>query len=214
MNKYEIVKTESIEHNGRTLYRIRALREFLVTATNRRILVKAGDLGGYIEKEENLSQEGECWIADEAKVYDNAEVKGSSLVYGYAEVFENAVICNAFVYDNAKVFGNVIVCALSQIFGNAKVSCFLVHRGNISGNAEVYDKAKILGGFVSGDAKVYDNAIIHNSSMVCENAEVFGSAFTSGSSYIKGSAKVYDNAAVLSHDIDQEMHVSGDTVLA
>lgn len=29
--KYELVKSESIVHNGRTLYRIRALREFTIS---------------------------------------------------------------------------------------------------------------------------------------------------------------------------------------
>lgn len=49
MKKYELTK-EFIEHCGRRLFRIRALIDF----GN----VKAGDLGGYVEKEENLSQEG------------------------------------------------------------------------------------------------------------------------------------------------------------
>ena len=50
--KYEILKNEIIEHSGIKLYRIRALKDFGY--------IKKGDKGGYIEKETNLSQEGEA----------------------------------------------------------------------------------------------------------------------------------------------------------
>lgn len=49
--KYELTN-ETMRHLGRTLYRIRALRDFRH--------IKAGESGGWIEKEENLSHEGEA----------------------------------------------------------------------------------------------------------------------------------------------------------
>jgi hypothetical protein len=61
--KYELT-SESIEHAGVTLYRIKALRDFG--------RVKKGDLGGYVEKEANLSHEGDCWVGGIAKVYNEA----------------------------------------------------------------------------------------------------------------------------------------------
>ena len=53
--KYEILMDEknTIEWQGRTLHRIRALKNFGD--------VKKDDLGGYIEDENNLSQKGNCW---------------------------------------------------------------------------------------------------------------------------------------------------------
>ena len=48
--KYEMLQDQTIEWRGRTLYRIRALRDFGD--------VHAGDVGGYIECERNLSQDG------------------------------------------------------------------------------------------------------------------------------------------------------------
>ena len=47
--KYELVKEDSIEVEGRTLYRIRALREF-GDLENGVYYVDQGDLGGYIQK--------------------------------------------------------------------------------------------------------------------------------------------------------------------
>jgi len=49
LDKYELTN-ETIIHHDHTLHRIRALRDIP------RYDVKAGDLGGYIESEANLSQ--------------------------------------------------------------------------------------------------------------------------------------------------------------
>nr|DAU72927.1 MAG TPA: Putative transferase, nesg, ydcK, Structural Genomics.38A [Caudoviricetes sp.] len=83
MKKYELT-TECKEFLGRKLYRIKALINF----SN----IKKGDLGGWIEKEENLSQEGNAWVYGDATVYDNAKVYGDAWVYGNARVFGNAEI--------------------------------------------------------------------------------------------------------------------------
>lgn len=70
--KYELTD-EIIELGGRTLYRIKALKDFGD--------VKAGDLGGYVESEDNLSHEGTCWIYHNAKVYDNVRVANNAKVF-------------------------------------------------------------------------------------------------------------------------------------
>ena len=98
--KYELTKN-FIEHNGKKLYQIKALKNFGY--------VRAGDLGGYIEKESNLSQEGYCWVYDEAKVY------------GYAKVYDNAEVSG-----NAEVYGNAYVRGYAQVSGNYKIGGFSV----------------------------------------------------------------------------------------
>ena len=102
MKKYELTD-ETVKIGGRTLHRVRALVDF----GN----VKTGDIGGWIEKEENLGQDGNAWV------YDNARVYGSALVSDNAVVLDNAVVFdNAWVYDNAMVFGN------TRVSGNALVA--------------------------------------------------------------------------------------------
>lgn len=78
MKKYEFTG-ETKEINGITLHRIRAVRDFGD--------VRAGDVGGWIEKEDNLSQKGNAWVYGDALVYGNA------LVYGDAQVYGNARVC-------------------------------------------------------------------------------------------------------------------------
>jgi len=77
--KYELT-TNTKSLFGKTLFQIRALVSFGD--------VKAGDLGGWIEKEDNLSHEDDCWV------YDNAEVSDNALVSGNAEVSGDALVYN------------------------------------------------------------------------------------------------------------------------
>ena len=83
MKKFELT-TESITFLGRTLFRIKALISF----GN----VKAGELGGYIEKEGNLSHEGNAWVYDNAWVCGDAWVSGDARVSGNAWVSGDADI--------------------------------------------------------------------------------------------------------------------------
>lgn len=58
--KYKLTD-EFVTMGYRKLYRIEALKDF----SN----VKKGDKGGFVESEENLSQNGDCWIYGNAKVF-------------------------------------------------------------------------------------------------------------------------------------------------
>ena len=89
--KYELTD----ETSGSGLRRIRALRDIP------RCGVKEGDLGGWVESEGNLTQEGDCWVSDDAQVFgiamvfDNAQVCGDARVFGIAMVGGNARVFNA-----------------------------------------------------------------------------------------------------------------------
>ena len=138
--KYEILWNISKEIDGVKVYRIRALKDF----SN----VKAGDLGGYVEFPHNLSQNGDCWIYDEACVYGGAQVFNDAIVTDNAIMFGNASACNdAQVIDNAVVSGNArlfdsvivansaIVTDNAQLFGNAIAS----RCDKIAGDTRLYD---------------------------------------------------------------------------
>lgn len=73
--------------------------------------VKAGGLGGYIEKEDNLSHDGNALVYGNAKIYDNALVCGNAWVCDNAWVCGDAGVCdNALVCGDAKICGNALVC--------------------------------------------------------------------------------------------------------
>ena len=76
MKKYELT-AEFIEKWGKKLFRIKALISFGS--------VEAGELGGYVEKEDNLAQTGNAWVSGNARVYGDAEVSDNARVYGNAD---------------------------------------------------------------------------------------------------------------------------------
>ena len=90
--KYKLTDETMTTESGVLLHRIECVKSF----GN----VKAGDLGGWIEKEKNLSQRGDCWVYGNARVFGNAEVYGDAEVYGNALVFGNALVCGDAVIGN------------------------------------------------------------------------------------------------------------------
>ena len=113
--------------------------------------ISDGVLGGWIANEQNLSQEGNCWVGDNAtvggtaKVYDNAQVLDDAQVYGEAQIYGNALVYNnarvsehARVYDNAVVYDDRMDPTAFEIlfrvvriffqFGHQELSRFLLFR--------------------------------------------------------------------------------------
>lgn len=116
--KYEITNIAHPRYPW--LHRIRAL----VDVNDK---VKAGDLGGFVQSEENLSQKDSCWIFDDAvccedalvrkdaRMFDGSMARGSALVAGDARMFEracadgNCCIRSGEIKDNARVAGNAVI---------------------------------------------------------------------------------------------------------
>ena len=100
--KYKLLKTDTKKNAfGKTLYRIKALMSFGT--------VTKGDLGGYIEKEKNLSHNGNAWVFGNAMIFGDAKVSGNAWIYGDAKVSGNATISgDAKVSGNATISGNTI----------------------------------------------------------------------------------------------------------
>jgi hypothetical protein len=120
--KYKITK-ETIElYGGKKLYRIEALKNFGD--------IKKGDKGGWIEKEDNLSQDGNAWVYNDAWVFDNAHIFGNARVYDGAKVYGNAqVYGNARIYGGACVYDDAWVSGNTWVFGNAKISSGILSGG-------------------------------------------------------------------------------------
>ncbi|MEE3451047.1 MAG: hypothetical protein VZR27_10235 [Acutalibacteraceae bacterium] len=78
MKKYELTDETKI-YFDRTLHRIKALRDIGED-------VKTGDLGGWIEKESNLSHDGDAWVYGNAQVYGNAKVTEITDVFAVSPI--------------------------------------------------------------------------------------------------------------------------------
>lgn len=125
MQKY-ILTDETKEVDGVTLHRVKALADFAN--------VKVGDLGGWIETEKNLSQDGDAWVCDSALVFGDARVCGNAYVCGDARVSKNGDILTVSNIGSRNDCTTFFRCAKNKI----KVSC-----GCFMGNLEDF-RAKVV----------------------------------------------------------------------
>ena len=187
MKKYEFTG-ETTDLGGYTLRRIRALRDL------RGGEVRAGDVGGWVENESNLSHDGDCWVYGDAKVYGNAKVYGDAEVYDNAQVGGDAqVYGEAHVYCDAHVRDRAQVCGKSWVAGEARVR----DDAWVCGSAVVCDHAQVRGDTcVTGEAWVKDDAMVWGNAVVCEvarvggNARVWGNAVVAGMELVNGSTRL------------------------
>lgn len=191
--KYELTEETKTLVGGKMLHRIRAVSDFELADGTK---VRAGDFGGWIEREDNLSHTGKAWVFDEACVYDKALVCGNAEIYGKAKVFGGAqVYGGAEVFDNAQVYDKAFVSGFVRIFGSARVYGEAEVFGNseVAGNAKVRNKAHVFGSaLVSDEAEVSDNAWVYDAASVCGGACVSGCAQVCGRADLCGDAKVGD----------------------
>lgn len=100
--KYKLTDETITTESGTVLHRIECVNAFSD--------VNVGDKGGWIEKEENLSQCNNCWV------YENARVLGDARVCENACVYENSC-----VYGNSEVIGYALVSGNARVCGNAVI---------------------------------------------------------------------------------------------
>lgn len=162
-SKYEILAEDkhSVTIGGTTYYRIRALRR--IERPFGLSPVEPGDLGGYVALEagtSSLSNDGDCWIADEAFVSGYvsgdsqvtgqahvgypSEVSGTSLISDFAQVIDGAQVSDSMVTDYAQVVGRNMVGLDRELVYWARKQTQVFNHSWISGRARVSDGAFII----------------------------------------------------------------------
>ncbi|EJG7111014.1 hypothetical protein NAK13_004258 [Escherichia coli] len=169
--KYELVKEytrpDPVFAGEYTLYRIRALQDIP------RHNVKAGDPGGWVESEHNLSQDGDAWVAGDACVMGDARVYGNALVRDRA-----CITSGGSVYGNAVVSGVLEICNDVEVCGNAHVSGSSDNDVLSAGDSRlIISKGCIKGPFCivySTDILVIDSVVIRH---IAEEPRTFTAYF-------------------------------------
>jgi len=145
--KYELLDDDFrlMGASGR-VFRIRALRDIPEQR------VKAGDLGGYVESERNLSHTGAAWIGDRAVAMDRSRVEGDALARGDSVLSDYAVLTGSAVLDGfAAARGHSVIRGTSRVRGSASVEDTVLVEGNLdirhntrlSGDSEYRDQRDV-----------------------------------------------------------------------
>ena len=193
--KYEILidKENTIEFKGRILHRIRALKNFND--------VKTGDIGGFVESEWNLSQEGNCWIYDDAKSMDSAKCTDESQMYNGSCMYDNSrMLDNSRMYDNAMMYDNSKMFDNSKMYDNSRMYYYSKMCDNsrmcdysrmydntiMYDNSEMYDYSEMC-----NNSKMYDNSKMYNNSTMYDNSSLHGNAKASNNAILKDDDSLY-----------------------
>lgn len=147
MEKKYILTEETKEVGGHILHKIQAVRDFGD--------VQKGNLGGWVESEENLSHDGDCWIFGNGEVYGNGRVSGNGKVSGNGRVYDNGWVSDdGWVFGNAKIGFNAYISSPRSYFvqgpigsRNDFLTCYLdkdkkiyAVTGCFSGTLEEFEK--------------------------------------------------------------------------
>lgn len=172
--KYELI-TDS---EGRS--RPRAIKKFSI--------VNYGEVGGWLDGEHNLSQRGNCWVGNEARVLGKASVMGDALVVG-----EAIVSGEAKVYEQAKVYGKARIFDTSHVSGNAVVY----------GDARIGERAR-----VDGRSSICDKAALYGDSIITDVARVSGAVVSLGTTRIGGSVYIDGSISLMDCNIQGDAFIS------
>ena len=166
--KYKI--TEIVHPVYPKLYRIQALRDVNET-------VKEGDLGGYVQRDWNLSQSGTSWIYEDAICEDLARVQedaslrhhakasGKSFVAGKTEATDFSQIRGYAYVKDAQIKDRAIICGEAVVESLGIAKAFPV----ITGDSRV--RGEIHGSFLVEDTSVSRGKRLVNPSEVKQRVE-------------------------------------------
>lgn len=128
---------ETKKYKGYTLHRIICTQGFWTEQIEalRHAYVRFGEKGGWVANYDNLSQEGSCWVADEAivcgnaKVTDRAVVMGKSVIEGKVTIDGRSVISGSPRIRGNSTIRDSIVMGMTTIFvespiENAEIICY------------------------------------------------------------------------------------------
>ncbi|MEA5714143.1 hypothetical protein ONP82_18325, partial [Salmonella enterica subsp. enterica serovar Lille] len=101
--------------------------------------VKAGTSGGWVDADNVLSQQGDCWIYDE-----NAMAFAGTEITGNARITQPCTLCN-----NVRIGDNV-----------------WIDRADISDGARISDNVTIQSSSVRGECAIYGDARVLNQSEI------------------------------------------------
>lgn len=137
--KFKLVKADKVikTPEGKVLKQLVALKDFGDVAK--------GQKGGYLESAKNLSQDGNCWVYDDACVFGTAVVSNDATVNGQSEVF-----------GNARVFGRASITGKSKVYDN----------GNVCGAAMISSSTVRGEALIGGDAILNDGSDIYGNSLI------------------------------------------------
>jgi len=204
MLKYEILEQAHQLPDGRKVYRIKAVRDF----GN----VKKGEIGGFVEADDNLSHDGLCWIANDAMALGRSRISGDALLRDRARIGDRVMLTDhCIVQDDARLsefvfaYGHCTIGAQSMLAGAVTVRdhTLILCRPrysvsgkkqvpNLRGNVMVRDEARL-----EGCISAQDDVTIAGRTTIRDHVRLLEKAYIGGESILEGRTTIGEEAKIL-----------------
>ncbi|AJD93056.1 hypothetical protein JMA_37380 (plasmid) [Jeotgalibacillus malaysiensis] len=201
MNKrYELTNMKVVTNNYGTAYHLTQIRALVDMPTHN---VKAGDLGGLIEKEENLPMNENGWVSLGATVCGDAILGDSSRA-------EKA----AFITGNAQITGTSVISGRALIGGST-----LIFNSTIKTDVEISGEAIVRDSKIGGNTRINKKAFIENSHIVATDVLISGNVYIKDSKIRLADSRIDDNAKVIESTIgsgqryDKKLTICGNAIV-
>lgn len=101
--------------------------------------------GGWVEKQDNLSQDGDCYISEDTILIGDCKITDNAIIVN-SEITDNTIISGNAVVEDSKISGNTIIT------DNARVkNCVIYSAAFIGENATVIDSVLDKGFIIKGN---------------------------------------------------------------
>ncbi|WP_314020833.1 hypothetical protein [Mogibacterium diversum] len=194
--KFELT-ADTIDYEGETLYRIRALEDFAD--------VRKGDLGGYVASANNIPNVAPhtAWVYDDSilagtsMIIGSGKVMESSILKGDASITEGAIVTHhSVIKDKSVIIGSVYIHNKSVIRDAARIESYgRDRRLIIKDGAEVGGRSQF-----KGTPLVKGNAKIRGFAGIFKNAKIDGKGIIEGHTIITDNARIESFTMINSHD--------------
>jgi carbonic anhydrase/acetyltransferase-like protein (isoleucine patch superfamily) len=171
--------------------------------------VKAGQTGGWVESESNLSQQGNCWIYGiDCVVFGGSSVEDDAQIHGESTLCHQAHISGKSVVEHSFISGECRIYDAARIVNGSQV---IAVRGLTADNdklLQIYGNATVNASRVVHQAQIFGNAVVNNA-FIEHRAEVFGQAILEGNDenniWVCDCARIFDNARIIAGRGDDQI---------
>lgn len=171
--------------------------------------VKAGQTGGWVENESNLSQQGNCWIyGSDCVVFGGSGVEDDAQIHGESTLCHQAHISGKSVVEHSFISGECRIYDAARIANGSQV---IAVRGLTADNdklLQIYGNATVNASRVVHQAQIFGNAVVNNA-FIEHRAEVFGQAILEGNDenniWVCDCARIFDNARIIAGRGDDQI---------
>lgn len=136
MAKYKMTSNQkSVTNTSKDSYILTQVEAIDTFTTIDGTLIKAGSLGGWIETESNLSQEGKCWLDSKSTSVDRSQIKENAYLQD-SNLFDDAIATGDVYLNYSFLSDSSVVCGKSKVyFSHIKKDSLL------DGNSEVIESS-------------------------------------------------------------------------